>query len=1074
MNLNQVKANIKVFQFSNPGRIGWLTGKVKDGLATLVQVDWEGKKKQWVDVSSLQIKQDEQDICELIEKGLYGTLSDLQKRMTFEKLSGQLTDFFYSMGTSEIDFYAHQFKPVIRFTESATYRLLISDEVGLGKTIEAGLIWREWQAREDARRLLVICPPSLIPKWVRELQEKFQIPARAADANTLYQEAEQYQRSRNKVTFALVTSYNALRPSKAEWKELEDARRNSQSILSKKPKVRLLDFLREESEDGDRFMTKPFLDMVIFDEAHMMRNTQTASARLGSRISDIAGAAVYLSATPVHNKSADLFSILRFVDEDVFTSEDGFHQLCNQNIFLVRLLNLLAEPDFDQEGFQSLVTRIKFQNIFGGSQYAPVIEACEDYQDSHENRIRLRNFLESYNPLNSFINRTRKRDVQDARAIRRPVTVPVTLTEEEKAFHQLIESVVSAKVKDQGKKITAFHLQSPALKLASCLPAVAEQFREGRWGDEDEIEWLLDEVYDDFDFFPEDKKFEALELFQNFKDIDFESGDTKYNALIQTLRLIDREHGLEGVDGETVKIDPSDKIIVFAYFKPTLTYLERRLRQDGYPCICVTGDITDKNERDHIMQRFAQDENRMMLMSEVGAEGLDLQYARVLVNYDLPWNPMRVEQRIGRIDRIGQKAESIAIVNFHVLDTIDGRVFEHLHNKIRIFEDSVGGLEGILGDVQTITQQYFTKDLSKTELETQLQQSALAAIQRANNDRELETQGGALLAFNDLLSERVSESKRLDRYLKPFELNQYVENFLSSTYDRQKRCGYYPDTPDTGCVKIQLSVDAQLDFETFCKQQDLEIPIEFTDPGRPVNITYDPDTHAAMKSRNKNLILVTHIHPLLRWATSTNTFSPEKWHPVSAVRCKSNVVTPGRWFYLVKRHSMSGLVRSDNFYFGLIHTQTCQIIEGSDAEELVANILKTGETNPMHDVPDFSACYIQLEAALSDQIQNSSMQFKDREKQRIRLRSDQQTRHFERKIQQQEQRIQTAKQNCRKPNIIKGFETQLEKLKAALEKELLRLDRILDQLDSQEYDIVAGLVDVAPDEEMSQEASING
>ncbi len=1074
MNIEQIEPHIKVFQTSNPGRIGWLTGKTKESLTLLVQVDWEGKKKQWVDVSSLQVKQEEQDICDLVESGIYGTLSDLQKRMTFEKLSGQLTDFFYSMGTSEIDFYAHQFKPVIRFAESATYRLLIADEVGLGKTIEAGLVWREWQAREDARRLLVVCPPSLIPKWIRELQEKFQIPARAADGSILYEESRRFQRHRNKASFALVTSYNSLRPSKTEWKELEDARKNSKSVMSKKPKVRFLDFLREEVEDADRYVAKPFLDMVIFDEAHIMRNSQTANARLGERLSNIAGAGVYLSATPVHNKAGDLYSILRFIDQDVFTTEHSFHQLCNQNVYLVRLLNLLAEPTFDQVQFEQILQLIKAHDVFGGTHYKQVLKECEGYNDSPSNRVRLRNILESHNPLSSFINRTRKRDVQDARTLRRPITIPVRLTPEEEAFHELVENVVCARVKDQGKKLTAFHLQSPALKLASCLPAVVEQFRKGCWGDEQEIEWILDDEEEDRDVHFGEVAVSSLVAFEQLKDIDFEQLDTKYNALLLALRLIDKEHGLEGVDGQMVRIDPEDKIIIFAYFKPTLAYLQRRLHQDGFSCICVTGDITDKDERDQIMQLFAQDDNRIMLMSEVGAEGLDLQYARVLVNYDLPWNPMRVEQRIGRIDRIGQKAESIAIVNFHVLDTIDGRIFEHLHNKIRIFEDSVGGLEGILGAVQEITRQYFARELSKPEIERQLQQSALAAVQRAEDERQLETSEGALLAFNDLLSERVYESKRLDRYLKPFELSQYVENFLSTTYEGQKRCGYYPDTPDTNCVKIQLSVDAQLDFETYCNQQDLETPIEFTDSSRPVHLTYDPDIHAELKKKHRNLILVTHIHPLLRWATSTSTFSPEKWHPVSSVRCRSDVVAPGRWFYLVKRHSITGLSRNDSFQFGLLKVETGEIIEGAEAEELLASILHSGQSNPVRNMPDYSGYYIQLESVLSDRIQQSTLRFVDREKQKIQLRSEQQSRHYERKIRQQEQRIQTAKSNNRPPNVINGFQAQLDKLHAALDKELLRLDRVLGKIESQEHDVVAGLVDVTPTYNLNKEPSSHG
>jgi hypothetical protein len=125
-------------------------------------------------------------------------------------------------------------------------------------------------------------------------------------------------------------------------------------------------------------------------------------------------------------------------------------------------------------------------------------------------------------------------------------------------------------------------------------------------------------------------------------------------------------------------------------------------------------------------------------------------------------------------------------------------------------------------------------------------------------------------------------------------------------------------------------------------------------------------------------------------------------------------------------------------------------------------------------MPDYSGYYIQLESVLSDRIQQSTLRFVDREKQKIQLRSEQQSRHYERKIRQQEQRIQTAKSNNRPPNVINGFQAQLDKLHAALDKELLRLDRVLGKIESQEHDVVAGLVDVTPTCSLNKEPSSHG
>src|SRR5262245_14903440 len=139
-----IKEGVAVFHRANPGRFGFLTGHFIEAIGVMAEVDW-ADKVQLEDVSQLELRSEHvrATMDSEVKAGRYGTVEDLRRRVTFEKLRGTLTDVFYSMKTSEIDFYAHQFKPVLRFIESATNRLLIADEVGLGKTIEAGLIWTE-------------------------------------------------------------------------------------------------------------------------------------------------------------------------------------------------------------------------------------------------------------------------------------------------------------------------------------------------------------------------------------------------------------------------------------------------------------------------------------------------------------------------------------------------------------------------------------------------------------------------------------------------------------------------------------------------------------------------------------------------------------------------------------------------------------------------------------------------------------------------------------------------------------------------------------------------------------------
>src|SRR5262249_35154990 len=138
---------------------------------------------------------------ETLERGQLGTPVDLRRLLTFHKVRGQLTNVLYSMETSNTDFYPHQFKPVLKFLDSADGRLLIADEVGLGKTIEAMYVWKELEAREHARRLLVVCPAMLQEKWRSDLRQRFNVQAEVLNARTVKQRLEESLSSTGRQAF---------------------------------------------------------------------------------------------------------------------------------------------------------------------------------------------------------------------------------------------------------------------------------------------------------------------------------------------------------------------------------------------------------------------------------------------------------------------------------------------------------------------------------------------------------------------------------------------------------------------------------------------------------------------------------------------------------------------------------------------------------------------------------------------------------------------------------------------------------------------------------------------------------
>ena len=1042
---------------ANPGRLGILTGRTLQVMFLMAEVNW-GNQLEYVDISQL-VERDPAagtDTDTEVQEGRYGTIDDLRRRITFEKLRGLLTDVFYSMKTSEIDFYAHQFKPVLRFIESATNRLLIADEVGLGKTIEAGLIWTEWQARHKARRLLVVCPPTLCPKWLRELQDRFQLPAEPTDARSLVDLLDRFDRKGPSLSFVRVASYHSLRPTRTERDQLlalcdysHDGKKEAHRVP---PRVRLLHRLREWDAP------EPLLDMVVFDEMHNMKETGTASNFLGEVLTTAAGAMVGLSATPIHNKARDLYALLHLIDPEVFRDERGFDDLRSQNLPVVQLQNALSVPTWRPQEIEPLIDR-----LYSHDDRNKLRALIKDFDGSPRNRVEIRHAAERLNLLSNFINRTRKSEVMENRVLRQPVTFQVELTPQETDLYRAVLALVRKAVQNQGERVTSFHLIHPALRMSSSLPTVADAVRQGKWGGFEEMEGLVDDFGEDLDLannvgLPSPESLRALAQF------DFEKHDSKYAALLEALHHI-RANGSLSVDkGGQVTVSPNEKVIIFAFFKSTIAYLQRRLTADGFPSLSVTGDITDRVERDTLLQSFSSDANRILLCSEIAAEGVDLQFARIIVNYDLPWNPMRVEQRIGRIDRIGQESPNIIIINFHVRDTIDGSIFSHLYKKIGVFEHTIGSLEGILGEeIAKLTSQIFREDLTAEEIAYRAAQTAEAICQRAALEEQLENSTGALIAFQDVLSEQIGESQRLGRFIKPSELRLHVEDYLGSKYKGPNACLLVGDNPGPGCLQLRLSFQALSDFEAFCQLHDYAWPEGFSRSTRSASLTFDPTVQQRHRRKVPQLVFANHLHPFFRWITKNNEQANNEWHKVSAVRLQSECVSAGRYFYLVYRMTLEGITRRDAFYYAVKNLSTNQILTGTHAESLFNAALETGESAFPRDTHDYTGHLSQLRGAIAEDLKTAQRMFREDQAQKLSIRCNQLTGHFNRRIAVQQRRIQTAERGRQDAQRgLAGFRRQLANLEAEREEQLAKLSQRSSALQDRSAEVACGILDVFP------------
>src|SRR5574344_214548 len=269
-----MQAGDKVRLKANPGRIGIL-GNETDGppVRQRVLVNFlDGTEEFFLPGALEKVEKKAPGPYELIKQGRYGRANDLRGAITFYRLSGKLANLIYSMNSTNTEFLAYQFKPVLQFLDSPTNGILIADEVGLGKTIEAGLIWTELQAREDARRLLVVCPAMLCDKWKRELAHRFGVKANIVDANELLRQLEEVKHQPHQ-EFVLIASMQGIRPPRG-WNDEDDPSKTASARLA-----RLL---------NDSDLEEPLLDMVIIDEAHYLRNQATQTYRLGKLLRPVA------------------------------------------------------------------------------------------------------------------------------------------------------------------------------------------------------------------------------------------------------------------------------------------------------------------------------------------------------------------------------------------------------------------------------------------------------------------------------------------------------------------------------------------------------------------------------------------------------------------------------------------------------------------------------------------------------------------------------------------------------------------------------------------------------------------
>jgi ERCC4-related helicase len=1040
---DQVASDVQVRRTSNPAIIGRLTGRTMAGLIPKAEVAWP-TGTEYLPLAALDLfdPQLDQGMENLVARGEYAGIDVFRSLLTFEKLRGTLTNVVYSMQTADIDFYAHQFVPVLKFIQSPLEKLLIADEVGLGKTIEAGLIWTECRARNQAKRLLVVCPPTLVPKWVKELNERFEVPAEAVDMKGLALKLERLE-ERPDLPFALVTSYHALRPDSPQMpylRGLVDARSNDElqrtfdeapPALRENKRFRFLETLAQWDRE------EPFADLVIFDEGHLMKNTATATHMVGRVLEQAAAAMIILSATPLTNRTRDLYSLLRLVDPNMFPDEGSFHSMKERNEPVIRLLKELGRDPIDQEACTDLLARIPDSGAKRVLEQR--IKAAEPGM-SPSDLVALKAEAQRLNELGSYLTRTRKVDVVGDKVIRLPVVLEVEPSNEEAALYQGLLKLIRKRVNQRGEVPGIFHLMASALSMASCMPSMAERMKDGkiRWGTLEDLEEMqqMEQAFEEEDTceFVGETSQELTWEPGALANHDFAANDRKYEALRDELF-----RRLKSADPDAPEERPERrKVIVFAFFKATLRYLHKRLEQDGIRCILVTGDITDTEERFKALNSFKDSAANVMLCSEVAAEGVDLQFCRILVNYDMPWNPMRVEQRIGRIDRIGQKAKRIVIVNLLTKGTIDASIYHHLHTKIGLFESTIGELEGIIGtEINRLTRALLADELSPEECAKQIEATARAVENTRQMESEVNQQSENLVGLRNVLQDAVNQDRSLGRYIKPDELRRFVDDFFRKCYSGSDACELNWDTPGAACLTLTFSHKAYEDFGQYLQRMNIgQWPKGFRNQKRLVSLVFDPELHTKLKEHDRGLQLINHIHPFIQWVAESRGKHAEQWHPVSAVRARSSSFAEGYYFYAISKSALGHhILKREELLHRAAVAESDLVLSREDSESLIQFALDFGEPLILSSPYQAGSRLLTMaQDACSKDHQQIELEFVNELELRRNAKLKQVESHYRGKMAATEKTIATIKHRpLGQQRGLAGFEKNLANLKANFE-----------------------------------------
>lgn len=557
---------------------------------------------------------------------------------------------------ASVDLNPHQIEAALFALQSPlSMGCVLADEVGLGKTIEAGIILCQYWA-ERRRKILVITPASIRKQWALELEEKFNLPVIILDSRS-YAEAIKQGKQPLQQKAVLIASYNFANKIKDEIKAIA-------------------------------------WDLVVIDEAHKLRNAYRPSNKVGQGIRWATEGCkkLLLTATPLQNSLLELYGLTTLIDENIFGDVNAFRaQFMNAGANIEELRRRL-------QSFCKRTLRNQVVEYISYTQRKAITRPFRPTDDEH----RL------YEAISLFLQRESSYAIPNSQKHLTQIILRKLLASSSKAIAATLETMKARLEKLRDEK----------------LPPEEDTLDRLFPGEEIEDE-LLDAILVDEDEKGPIQTIDRKQLDEEIRELERLSHwaasigtDTKTRSLLTALEIGFREMATSGA---------AQKALIFTESRRTQDYLVAFLEQNGYAGKVVafngtnsspaataiyqqwleanreTGRVSGSRDVDirTALVEYFRDHAQIMVATEAAAEGVNLQFCSLVINYDLPWNPQRVEQRIGRCHRYGQKHDVVVINFLNERNEADRRVLELLSEKFRLFSGVFGASDEILGTIES-------------------------------------------------------------------------------------------------------------------------------------------------------------------------------------------------------------------------------------------------------------------------------------------------------------------------------------------------------------------------------------